>query len=66
MPVYNGTERYYLHSVFKFIPQPLAPLQPVLTGKPENFLAGEGRLIKRGLKAPSLNSLPISNMLKNG
>jgi hypothetical protein len=31
----------------------------------EKLLAGEGRIIERGLKAPSLNSLPLSNMLKN-
>jgi hypothetical protein len=45
---------------------PLAPLQPVLAGKLEKLLAGEGRLIERGLKAPSLNSLPLSSLLKNG
>jgi len=29
-------------------------------------LAGEGRQIERGFPAPSLNSLPLSNMLRNG
>jgi len=32
----------------------------------QRILAGEGRLIERGLEAPSLNSLPLSNMLRNG
>jgi hypothetical protein len=34
-------------------------------GKPENILAGEGKIIERGLSAPSLNSLPLSNRLKH-
>jgi hypothetical protein len=51
---------------FLFHTSPPPPLQPVLAGKPEDFLAGEGRLIERGLSAPSLKSLPLSNMSKKG
>jgi len=42
------------------------PSPAFLAGKPEDSLAGEGRLIERGLKAPSLKSLPLSNMSKKG
>jgi hypothetical protein len=34
---------------FLFMPYPLPPLQPVVPAKPEDFLAGEGSLIERGL-----------------
>jgi hypothetical protein len=32
---------------------PLTPLQPVSSDKPENFPAGEGRLLERGSKGVS-------------
>jgi hypothetical protein len=42
---------------------PLTPLQPVFPGMPEDFLAGEGSVIERGLcllQNPSLIS-PVSS-----
>ena len=45
---------------------PLTPLRPAAAGQAGEILAGEGRKIERGPKAPSLNSLPLSNMLING
>jgi hypothetical protein len=55
--------------VIKFIPHVIPhpyPSPAYFFGQTGGFLAGEGRLTERGLKAPSLNSLPLSNMLKNG
>jgi hypothetical protein len=57
--------KYYLHLIFISYLTP-DPSPAYFIGQTRGFLAGKGRLIERGLKAPSLNSLPLSNMLRSG
>jgi hypothetical protein len=42
-------------------PHPLPPLQPVSSGKTENFPAGEGKLVERGLRPLSLRTPALSD-----
>jgi hypothetical protein len=43
---------------------PLAPLQPALTGTPQDFLAGEGIVTERGLRPLSELTSPFQTLNK--
>jgi hypothetical protein len=64
VPVKYCFRRIRLYLIFIYA-SPLAPLQPVLPGTLDDFLAGEGSVIERGLRPLSELTSPFQTYKKS-